>query len=52
MKLLTFAASSSSQSINKQLAIHAASLVEDAEIELPYTRYITPKTVVITPLEV
>jgi len=34
MKLLTFAASSSSQSINKQLAIHAASLVEDAEIEV------------------
>ncbi|MEZ9200314.1 NADPH-dependent FMN reductase [Shewanella sp. 10N.286.54.B9] len=34
MKLLAFAASSSSKSINKQLAVYAASLVEDAEIEI------------------
>jgi len=34
MKLLTFAASSSSKSINKQLAVYAASLVEDAEVEV------------------
>lgn len=34
MKLLTFAASSSSKSINKQLAIYAASLVEGAEVEV------------------
>lgn len=34
MKLLAFAASSSSKSINKQLAAYAASLVEDAEIEI------------------
>lgn len=34
MKILTFAASSSQNSINKQLAIYAASLVEGAEIEI------------------
>lgn len=34
MKLLAFAASSSSKSINKQLAIYAASLVEGAEVEI------------------
>ena len=34
MKLLAFAASSSSKSINKQLATYAASLVEGAEIEI------------------
>jgi NAD(P)H-dependent FMN reductase len=34
MKVLAFAASSSRQSINKQLAQYAASLVEGAEIEL------------------
>jgi chromate reductase len=33
MKLLTFAASSSSKSINKQLAIYAASLVKNADVE-------------------
>jgi NAD(P)H-dependent FMN reductase len=34
MKLLAFAASSSSTSINKQLATYAASLVEGADIEI------------------
>ncbi|WP_299793387.1 NAD(P)H-dependent oxidoreductase [uncultured Shewanella sp.] len=34
MKLLAFAASNSSASINKQLATYAASLVEGAEIEI------------------
>lgn len=34
MKLLTFAASSSSKSINKLLAGYAASLVENAEVEV------------------
>lgn len=34
MKLLAFAASSSSNSINKQLATYAASLVEDATVEI------------------
>lgn len=34
MKLLTFAASSSSKSINKQLATYAASLVDGAEVEI------------------
>ena len=34
MKLLAFAASSSSKSINKQLATYAASLVEGAEVEI------------------
>jgi NAD(P)H-dependent FMN reductase len=34
MKLLAFAASSSSTSINKQLASYAASLVTDADIEI------------------
>jgi NAD(P)H-dependent FMN reductase len=34
MKLLAFAASNSSKSINKQLVTHAASLVEDAEVEI------------------
>lgn len=34
MKLLTFAASSSSNSINKQLATYAASLVEGATVEV------------------
>lgn len=34
MKLLAFAASSSSQSINKQLATYAASLVENADVEI------------------
>ncbi|MCE2596630.1 NAD(P)H-dependent oxidoreductase [Motilimonas cestriensis] len=34
MKVLAFAASSSKQSINKQLASYAASLVKDAEVEL------------------
>jgi len=33
MKVLTFAASSSSTSINKQLANYAASLINDADIE-------------------
>lgn len=34
MKVLAFAASSSSKSINKQLASYAASLIEGAEVEL------------------
>ena len=34
MKLLAFAASSSSKSINKQLVTYAASLVEDADVEV------------------
>ena len=34
MKLLAFAASSSSKSINKQLATYAASLVTDATVEI------------------
>ena len=34
MKVLAFAASNSKQSINKQLAIHASSLIEGAEVEL------------------
>ena len=34
MKILAFAASSSSKSINKQLASYAASMVESAEVEL------------------
>ncbi|MCL1049151.1 NAD(P)H-dependent oxidoreductase [Shewanella abyssi] len=34
MKLLAFAASNSSKSINKQLATYAASLVEGAEVEI------------------
>ena len=34
MKLLTFAASNSRQSINKQLVTYAASLVEGAEVEV------------------
>ncbi|WP_434360983.1 NAD(P)H-dependent oxidoreductase [Parasalinivibrio latis] len=34
MKVLAFAASSSKQSINKQLALYAASLIEGADIEL------------------
>ncbi len=34
MKLLTFAASSSSKSINKQLATYAASLVDGATVEV------------------
>lgn len=34
MKLLAFAASSSSKSINKQLVTYAASLVEDATVEI------------------
>ena len=34
MKLLAFAASSSSKSINKTLATYAASLVADAEVEI------------------
>ncbi len=34
MKLLAFAASSSSKSINKQLVTYAASLVEDAKVEV------------------
>ncbi|GJI99943.1 FMN reductase [Duganella rhizosphaerae] len=34
MKVLAFAASNSSKSINKKLAIYAASLLEDAEVEL------------------
>ncbi|CAH9062107.1 hypothetical protein PSECIP111951_02625 [Pseudoalteromonas holothuriae] len=34
MKVLAFAASSSRQSINKQLATYAASLVEDAHVEV------------------
>jgi len=34
MKLLAFAASSSSKSINKQLATYAASLVADATVEI------------------
>ena len=34
MKLLAFAASSSSKSINKQLATYAASLVSDATVEI------------------
>ncbi len=34
MKLIAFAASSSKKSINKQLAAHAASLLEGAEVEL------------------
>ena len=34
MKLLAFAASSSSQSINKQLVTFASSLVENAEVEI------------------
>jgi|TARA_B110000116_G_scaffold259353_1_gene261384 NAD(P)H-dependent FMN reductase len=34
MKLLAFAASSSSKSINKKLAIYAASLVADATVEI------------------
>jgi len=34
MKLLAFAASSSSKSINKQLATYAASLVNDATVEI------------------
>ncbi|MBL4815351.1 MAG: NADPH-dependent FMN reductase, partial [Shewanella sp.] len=33
MKILAFAASNSSKSINKQLATYAASLVEGAEVE-------------------
>ncbi|TMP40494.1 NADPH-dependent FMN reductase [Pseudoalteromonas citrea] len=34
MKVLAFAASSSRQSINKQLAIHVASKIDNAEVEL------------------
>ena len=34
MKLLALAASSSSKSINKQLATYAASLVEGADVEI------------------
>jgi len=34
MKVLTFAASNSKKSINKQLAIYASSLIEDAEVEV------------------
>ncbi|MBL4815765.1 MAG: NAD(P)H-dependent oxidoreductase [Shewanella sp.] len=34
MKILAFAASNSSKSINKQLATYAASLVEGAEVEI------------------
>ncbi|TPH13907.1 NADPH-dependent FMN reductase [Litorilituus lipolyticus] len=34
MKVLTFAASNSKKSINKQLAIYATSLIEDAEVEV------------------
>ncbi len=34
MKLLAFAASSSSQSINKQLVTYAAGLMEDAQVEI------------------
>ena len=34
MKLLAFAASSSTKSINKQLATYAASLVQGAEVEI------------------
>ncbi|GLP97241.1 NADPH-dependent FMN reductase [Paraferrimonas sedimenticola] len=34
MKLVVFGATNSNQSINRQLAAHAASLVDDAEIEL------------------
>ena len=34
MKILAFAASSSSNSINKKLVTYAASLIEDAEIEI------------------
>lgn len=34
MKLLAFAASSSSKSINKDLATYAASLVQDADVEI------------------
>ncbi|KAF7769912.1 hypothetical protein PCIT_a2836 [Pseudoalteromonas citrea] len=34
MKVLAFAASSSRQSINKQLAMHVASKLENAEVEL------------------
>ncbi|WP_394209592.1 NADPH-dependent FMN reductase [Enterovibrio calviensis] len=33
MKVLTFGATSSSQSINKQLAVYAAHLIEGAEVE-------------------
>ncbi|MDD1792131.1 NAD(P)H-dependent oxidoreductase [Enterovibrio sp. ZSDZ42] len=33
MKVLAFGATNSSQSINKQLAVYAASLIEDAEVE-------------------
>ena len=34
MNLLTFAASSSKTSINKQLATYAVSLLDDAEVEV------------------
>lgn len=34
MKILAFAASNSSKSINKQLVVYAASLIEDAEVEV------------------
>ncbi len=34
MKVLAFAASSSSKSINKQLAVYAASLIDNAEVEI------------------
>lgn len=34
MKILTFAASSSRQSINQQLALYTASLVDNAQVEL------------------
>ncbi len=34
MKILAFAASSSSKSVNKQLVTYAASLVPNAEVEV------------------
>jgi len=34
MKIIAFAATSSRKSINKQLASHAASLVENAQVEV------------------
>ena len=34
MKILAFAASSSKKSINKQLVTYAASLIENAEVEV------------------
>ena len=42
-KILAFGGSSSSSSINKQLAVYAANLVPDSTIEaIDFSEYVTP----------